>query len=240
MITVEEFLKQTSQLNNEQDLFACFENAIQSYGIDFSCYFINKIPTQEGEQAHNHIHSSFPDDWVEHYIEENYIEIDPIQIYGRTSKKPFKWFELPEMMNMSDESLRYLKHLYNAGFKDGTMIPIFGPAGEVGTMGLSKKDGKIDLSPEEERSLQMICFHLHNMYTELNQQGHAKLPQLSARERDVLQWAAKGKSNTVIGDIIGISEHTVDTYMRRCYQKLGTSNRISTVVKAISLGLIIP
>ncbi len=36
----------------------------------------------------------------------------------------------------------------------------------------------------------------------------------SNREHAVLGWAARGKGNGVIAEILGISDHTVDTLMR--------------------------
>lgn len=67
-----------------------------------------------------------------------------------------------------------------------------------------------------------------------------KKPVLSPREREVLVWVAKGKSNSVIADILGVSESTVDTFLRRLYSKLNATNRITAVVKAIRLGIIVP
>jgi DNA-binding NarL/FixJ family response regulator len=67
-----------------------------------------------------------------------------------------------------------------------------------------------------------------------------KKPVLSPREREVLVWVAKGKSNSVIADILGVSESTVDTFLRRLYNKLNATNRITAVVKAIRLGIIVP
>ena len=41
-----------------------------------------------------------------------------------------------------------------------------------------------------------------------------RFPTLSTREREILQWAAAGKSNQVIGDILGISNRTVEVHLR--------------------------
>jgi LuxR family transcriptional activator of bioluminescence operon len=39
-------------------------------------------------------------------------------------------------------------------------------------------------------------------------------PQLSAREREVLHWAAARKTEWEIGKILGLSEHTADKFIR--------------------------
>lgn len=61
---------------------------------------------------------------------------------------------------------------------------------------------------------------------------------LTPRERDILAWVARGKSNSVIGDVLGISPHTVDTHLRRIYAKLGVSDRISAALAGVGIGLI--
>ena len=49
---------------------------------------------------------------------------------------------------------------------------------------------------------------------------------------------ARGKSNGVIAEILGISDHTVDTLVRRVFAKLGVGDRISAAIKGIGAGLV--
>ncbi len=65
-----------------------------------------------------------------------------------------------------------------------------------------------------------------------------ELPALSRREVEVLGWVARGKSNGLIGEILGISSATVDAHLRRIYLKLGVFDRISAAVRGIGTGLI--
>lgn len=66
------------------------------------------------------------------------------------------------------------------------------------------------------------------------------LPRLSRRERECLEWAARGKTNLDIAVILGISGHTVDFHMRGAMNKLGVSNRIVAVVMAMRAEAIDP
>ncbi|WP_068318462.1 helix-turn-helix transcriptional regulator [Aliiruegeria sabulilitoris] len=63
-------------------------------------------------------------------------------------------------------------------------------------------------------------------------------PLLSERETEVMTWVAEGKSNSVIATILGISPHTVDTHLRRAFQKLDTTSRTVAAVRAVQGGLI--
>ena len=61
---------------------------------------------------------------------------------------------------------------------------------------------------------------------------------LSAREREALQWAAEGKGDWEIGEVMNISEHGADKHMRSIRVKLGVINRTQAVAEAIRRGLI--
>ena len=65
----------------------------------------------------------------------------------------------------------------------------------------------------------------------------AKNP-LSGREMEILDWVARGKSNSVIAEILNLSAGTVDTYLRRIYDKLDVSDRTSAAVRGVGMGLI--
>jgi two-component system, NarL family, nitrate/nitrite response regulator NarL len=49
---------------------------------------------------------------------------------------------------------------------------------------------------------------------------------LTARELQVVQLAAKGKTNKTIANELGLSEHTVKNYLFRAFEKLGVSSRV--------------
>jgi two-component system nitrate/nitrite response regulator NarL len=51
-------------------------------------------------------------------------------------------------------------------------------------------------------------------------------PELTARELQVVQCAAKGKTNKAIASDLQLSEHTVKNYLFRAFEKLGVSNRV--------------
>jgi DNA-binding CsgD family transcriptional regulator len=54
---------------------------------------------------------------------------------------------------------------------------------------------------------------------------HHRNGLLTLREREVLCWLARGKSNAEIGIILGISSATVGKHLEHIYPKLGVENR---------------
>jgi DNA-binding CsgD family transcriptional regulator len=68
----------------------------------------------------------------------------------------------------------------------------------------------------------------------------ANMPSLTPREREVLLRTMEGKSAWAAGQILGMSENTVNFHLRNIFRKLDTSSKHVAVLKAISLGLIQP
>jgi two-component system response regulator NreC len=64
------------------------------------------------------------------------------------------------------------------------------------------------------------------------------LDRLSAREREVLTLAAEGYSSTEIGERLGISGKTVETYRERLMDKLDLHHRSELVRLALREGLL--
>lgn len=61
---------------------------------------------------------------------------------------------------------------------------------------------------------------------------------LTAREIQVLELAARGKSNRLIGAQLGISEGTVKVHMKNVLSKMGANDRTHAVVLAVERGII--
>lgn len=61
---------------------------------------------------------------------------------------------------------------------------------------------------------------------------------LSARECDVLQLSAKGLTRQEVADHLGISQHSVTEYIKRCFDKLHVRNLPAAVSEAIRRGLL--
>lgn len=61
---------------------------------------------------------------------------------------------------------------------------------------------------------------------------------LTVREKEIVYLLAKGFTAYSIGMALGISVHTVRNHVNRIYAKLGVNDRVSAIIKALSLGLI--
>lgn len=91
------------------------------------------------------------------------------------------------------------------------------------------------------KSIQLLQKINHQLYEDLLQRGgNARLTAgslvLSAREREIMQLMAEGKSNEEIGKALFISTGTVKWHINHIFSKLEVENRIQAVKKAALLG----
>lgn len=63
-------------------------------------------------------------------------------------------------------------------------------------------------------------------------------PYLTPREREVLLWAARGKSAWETAQLLGLSEKTIKFYLRNASSRLNTKNKTHAVATSLILGLI--
>jgi DNA-binding CsgD family transcriptional regulator len=62
----------------------------------------------------------------------------------------------------------------------------------------------------------------------------ARSLNLSARELQIIHGIFSDRKEVAIAEDLGISHHTVHTYLERLYRKLGVSSRVQLVVRVVA------
>jgi len=128
------------------------------------------------------------------------------------------------------------KLLHHFGIPTGVAVPAYTRDGERILFWLA--GDRPLLAQTELNELTIAILHLLDAY---HRTQHSKLPEhtpLSAREREVVRWTAQGKTSIEIGQILSLSDHTVNAYMTSAIKKLDCVNRTQLVAKAIRMKLI--
>ena len=181
----------------------------------------------------------FPENWVAEYMERNYERVDPITRRAMRHTQPFWWSEITALEpGMRPQEKDYLKAMHRAQLGDGLAMPVFGPRGRNGYVGLGFGANARALPSHRVATFQMAAQIAHQRYCEILIDGFEHV-RVSPREEEILSWAARGKSNTVIADILGVSSNTVDTHFRRIFAKLGVNERVTAVLRGLALGLVV-
>ncbi|MFQ8430031.1 autoinducer binding domain-containing protein [Amaricoccus sp. W119] len=182
--------------------------------------------------------AGFPAEWVEYYFAARQAGTLPITDHARRHGKPVYWDDIETLRELTADERAHLAKLRAAGFVYGLAVPAYGPNGRNGIFEVALAAGVERLDPPVLAELNWACQATHLRYCALILPDIGVPPPLSRREKEVLTWVARGKSNAAIAAILGISAHTVDAHLRRIYQKLGVFDRISAALRGIGYGLI--
>ncbi|MDP9812118.1 DNA-binding CsgD family transcriptional regulator [Rhizobium tibeticum] len=150
---------------------------------------------------------------------------------------------LPRSWNLSDNACDSIfpdelsKLLRAFGIPTGVAVPACTRDGERILFWLAGE--RPPLGQTELNELTMVTLHLLDAYHRTKQSKLMEHPPLSAREREVVRWTAQGKTSIEIGQILSLSDHTVNAYMTSAIKKLDCVNRTQLVAKAIRMKLII-
>lgn len=139
---------------------------------------------------------------------------------------------------LSKEQCDLFKKIHAEDCAQGLVIPVHSAKGRSGCFVFETNQVDKAFSKSDVRQLKWICQSAHNSFCRIRKRLSKSIKKLTAREKQILTWVARGKSNSVIADIIGISQHTVNGYLRSIYLKTGTSDRTTAALRGVGESLI--
>ena len=183
----------------------------------------------------------FPKGWIAIYEDHSFRKADPIPDFIMNAGRVQSWSTVMDRQSdHADPRIgEYFRAMRQYGLTYGVGIPLFGPAGRDAYASFGFADDPCADQSGRVPILRTIMQAAHQRICVLEAaEERASSPELSARERDVMYWIAQGKSNSAIAQILGVSQHTVGTYIKRIFEKLDATDRVSATVRALKAGLI--
>jgi DNA-binding CsgD family transcriptional regulator len=184
---------------------------------------------------------TYPPDWVQHYVDKDYLRIDPVVIGCFQRFHPVDW----KRLDWSSRAARafQLDAISNGIGNQGYSIPIRGPNGQFALFTLSHNcndDEWAEFTKVNQRDLILIAHYFNRKALEM-ETGRKPEPAkpLSPREVDALTYLAMGYGRGQVADMLSISEHTLRAYIESARFKLGALNTIHAVARALTEGLIV-
>lgn len=206
--------------------------------LGFPCILYHYVGVPGTRAGQNVFAYGMPKRWREEYLGDSYAALDPVLDLAEGRALPFYWCDMSERPELPPAQIAYLKRLRQSEIGDGLTLALYGPMGQNAYLHLGFRGPRRALSHADLFTLQMLGTAGHLRYCAMLRERFQVVPKLTPREREILEWISRGKSNSVIADILGISGHTVDTTLRRLFAKIGVSDRTTAAVRALSMGLI--
>jgi len=238
---IQQYVEIISSATTLDDLFQIIQSYIHDAGFVQFTYHVIRPP--HGPRTPFYL-TSYPREWLARYVDQDYVNVDPIAPTAATTLAPFVWRNLQSGTQMSEANRRFFGEAGEFGLTDGVTFPLHGPGHCLATFNLAGCfDAKrfTNLWDAEKYNLHLVALYSHEAIVRhvLAAQDADSL-RLSPRERECLVWTARGKTAWEVSEILSLSEETVTTYLKTAARKLGVHSKTHAVVKAIILGLIVP
>lgn len=179
------------------------------------------------------IETNFPAAFINQFDRARFMQLPVF-----TSEKSVS--ALPQHWNISDRDCEFsddLKELKRSfGMNLGVVFPVRAVDGH--RLRFIFTGSRSPLGQTELNELTMVMLHTLDAYNLIRSSKTSEHPALSAREREVVRWTSQGKTSIEIGQILSLSDHTVNAYMTSAIKKLDCVNRTQLVAKAIRYKLI--
>lgn len=230
--TVESFIDRTQEVSSEPKLRGMFLSALKDEGYE------NAVFARVGSRRLTSIPwSEFPSGYLDAYKAEGWERIDPVVQKIQTARGPFRWTDTYTRNGLTKSQRAFFETCRELGVHSGITIPIHGPGAEVDLISVSLRAADRNPVARAHRAY-MLSLQYWLRYCELVDHRDIAPKTLTKQELDALSWCKEGKTNWEIGEIMRISEKTVEFHLTNAMRKLSANNRMTAVITAIKAGFI--
>lgn len=229
-------------------LLNCLENAsdpdaLQDIIVAFRDHFrIDHLAYQwlsaDGQQF---AVGTYPPGWMRHYLEQDYLRLDPVVLGCFQRFHPVDW----KRLDWSGKAVRaFAAEAREHGLgSQGYSVPLRGPNGQFALFSANHDCGDEtwrSFTRTHCRELILIAHDFNRKALEFDPERAkaGKTLSLSPREVDALTLLALGYGRAQVAETLSISEHTLRAYIESARFKLGAINTVHAVARALSRGLI--
>jgi LuxR family quorum sensing-dependent transcriptional regulator len=230
-----DFIAEIDRVDDSESVRLLFQRFLE-VEIGFTNVVCLKVPNAS-ETLNNTIYfNTRPEAWTEHYVEANHIYNDPMVRELFKTYDPYAWSDVLKRRELERADLRIVQEAGEFGMREGFVVPIYQLNGYFGLV--SAAGGKLELSDRMRSVLQLTSIYVHDKVARLHRAMREQKANLTPREIECLKWVSAGKSDWVIGEILHLSERTVNGYIESAKRKYEVTTRVQAVLFAARDGYI--
>lgn len=211
-------------------------NVRQSFNYDHVS--LMKVPTEQDRAiAPLMLESTLPAVYVREYDRAQLLPASPIATQLRRSQLPISW-SVQELAKTATKQAAKdaIALMERHKLITGSVFSFYLCDGNRYAI---RFDGqRAVLTQSEMNELALLSLHALDVFGQIHISRDQNHNPLSARELEVVSWTAQGKTSVEIGQILSLSDHTVNAYLTNAIRKLDCVNRTQLVAKSIRLKLI--
>jgi LuxR family quorum-sensing system transcriptional regulator CciR len=232
---VEAFVRDVRELRTENELAEAIGAVAGELGFRYFAltHHLDVRRSSNAIRLHN-----YPLGWAEWFDDRSLGPSDPVHRASNLTSVGFAWSALPEMIALTAKDLRVLAIARREGIGDGFTVPAHVPGEAHGSCSFACAPG--EPFPEGNLALlQLVGAFAFEAARRMRRINRSDPPvTLTDRQRECVMWAASGKSDWEIGQILGISHDTVIEHLKHARERYGVGKRTLLAVHALFDGTI--
>ena len=229
-----EIFRQIDEAATRDDVLDVLAEFYRARGFRSFCFVIPMVTKPDQFRLYER---GMPPEWMRRYLERDFDLIDPVSTAATTRNEVGTLGELLKQLTVNDVGRLFVEEATRMGLTDGLAIPTSGLRHARGFFGVDNVATE-DLAKVDRSLMRAVAQHAHLRIDRIEEEHGAGIDGLSPREAEILNWVAAGKSNPETAMILGISEATVGTHLKRLFTKLGVHDRVSAVLAGFKLGML--
>ncbi len=238
-MTIDQFITICDQIENEQELFHLLQKELRALGFDIAIFSLLTNHTDLETLATQGLFKNNTGSWIDELISGNYNALDPFRSHCFYGHGALTLAQLKNSEQLTNAQIKFIQSTESAGIHDRITVALRGGSGAVASLDIARTYKQEPPSNACVHKMNALCQHFYIAFCQLRRSG-TRLPflTLTGKEREVLEWSAKGFTKAEIGVRLHISSHTVDYHSRKLARKLGARNITAAAVNALNRGLI--
>ena len=234
---IDAFVRDVNGVACEAELAGLLEEICAEMGFHYFA-LTHHVDIRRAPQPAIRLHN-YPLQWVEYFDEEKLGPSDPVHRASHLTSVGFAWSRLPQMIHLTPRDRLVLEAAGSNGIGDGFTVPAHVPGESNGSCSFATRMGQ--LVPEEQLPVAQLvgafAFEAARRLWRMRA-GPTPVTPLTDRQRDCVVWAARGKSDWEIAQILGISPVTVIQHLKQARERYGVTKRTMLAVSTLFDGTI--
>lgn len=231
---IQDFVSAASEATGMTELKAMLDHTSRGLGFDFYA-IVHHI--RFGLPSRHVRLSNYPLEWLAYVREQSRLH-DPVLRAAERSPSGFTWDKLSSLVAMSKLEEDYMRRAERYGIAKGYTVPNHVPGETFGSCHFVVRPDrdfpKANVSAAQ--ALGNFAFEAARRLIadrEESSEAWVEPAPLSERQRECLLFVAKGKSDSIIGQLLNIKPRTVNEHIEAAKRRYSVATRSQLLVRAL-------
>jgi LuxR family quorum-sensing system transcriptional regulator CciR len=233
LAVVQDFVTSAAGTSSMADLRALIEAAVHQLSFDYFA-IVHHVCFGRPEGEHVRL-TNYPIEWVG-FVRELPRLTDPVVRAAERMSSGFKWDQLDSLVDLTPAEADYMRQAARHGISQGYTVPNHVPGETFGSCNFAIRGDRAfpEASVSAAQALGSFAFEAaRKLVKQRPGETYLQPAPLSDRQRECLLFVARGKSDSVIADLLAIRPKTVNEHIEAAKRRYSVATRSQLLVRAL-------